>query len=445
MASEVVMPKLGAQMEEGTIVSWLVGIGEEVEEGDPLVEIQTDKITMEVEAEETGILLKTLYDADATVPVQSVIAFIGEEGEHLEEVPKMESVDKEERPSLNEETEVSSEDYHTERTVPTDGEKVRRTPAARKLAEENQVLLHDIQGTGPLGRVQKIDVERYLKQSSKKVTPLAKKMADDLGVDFKSMDGTGAHGKVVKADIVSYGQENIEKPVDQKKEKRVAFKGMRKVIAERISSSAYTSPHVTLFSEVDMTNCVSLRKQLLPIIEQEEGERISFNEILIKASAFALKQNPGINISLDGNEIVYHSNIHVGMAVAVPDGLLVPVLKNVDQKGLGSLTKEAKHIGRQARDGKIQTEDLQGSTFTVSNLGMYAVDGFTPIINHPNAAILGVGRIQQKPVIVGDEVAVRSMMKISLSFDHRIIDGAPAGAFLTDLKDVLENPFKLMI
>lgn len=441
MIIEVVMPKLGATMEEGIIVSWLVPIGEVVEEGDPIAEIQTDKIVMEIEAETTGVLLKTLYETGTAVKVHDVIAYMGEEGESVEELEsKLSDVTKE----PEEEQQASNEAVTIQEEKPRDGNKIRRTPAARKLAEDNQIQLSTIAGTGPLGRIQKVDVENHVDMQAKKITPLAKKIADDQGIDYQNIAGTGLHGKVLKDDLVST-HEQAQQSMSSQEDKKIPFKGMRKVIANRISESAYTAPHVTLLSEVDMTNCVSLRQELLPVIEKAEGLRLSFNDILIKATAFALGQHPNMNISLEANDIVYHSNINIGMAVAVPDGLVVPVLRNVDQKGLGALTRETKSIGKQAHDGKLSPDDMQGSTFTISNLGMYAVDGFTPIINSPNAAILGVGRIQKKPVVVNDELAIRSMISLSLSFDHRIIDGAPAAAFLTDLKDVLENPFKLLV
>ncbi|GAB3042285.1 dihydrolipoamide acetyltransferase family protein [Virgibacillus ainsalahensis] len=440
MATEVLMPKLGAQMEEGTVVSWLVDVGEEVEDGDPLVEIQTDKITMEIEAEVDGVLLKTLYDESAVVPVQKVIAYIGEEGENVKNLAEE---DTQEEVTVDTKPEQTPAVSKGDTSVPSIN-KIRRTPAARKLGEDQNVELSNIDGSGPLGRIHKKDVEAYLGSNSKKATPLAKKVAVDQGIEINDIQGTGSRGKVMKDDILAEIQEDTDSGIDQEG-KRIPYKGMRKVIGDRISESAYTSPHVTLLSEIDMTNVVELRKQLLPVIEETEGLRISFNDILIKATAFALKQHPGINIQLDGDEIVYNSSINIGMAVAVPEGLVVPVLRNADQKGLAAITKEAKGIGRKARDGKLSHEDMQGSTFTISNLGMYAVDGFTPIINSPNAAILGVGRIEKKPAVVDEQVIIRSMMNLSLSFDHRIVDGAPAAAFLTELKDVLENPYKLMV
>lgn len=442
MVEKVVMPKLGATMEEGTIDSWLVEVGDEVEEGDPIAEIQTDKITMEIEAETTGVLLKQLYEQGDTVPVQKVIAYIGEAGENIDDLVVDEVATAGGKEVAEQETTVSElKEGASESTDQTD---IRRTPIARRIAAENNVSLSDITGTGPLSRIQKVDVEKYIQQSKTKITPLAQKMASQEQIDITTIAGTGARGKIVKDDIIAH-RPPIE-VIDMPNDKRVPFKGMRKVIASWIADSFYSAPHVTLHSEINMTECVTLRKQLLPVIEEMEGVRVSYNEIIIKAVACTLKKNPTINISLENEqEIVHHENIHVGFAVAVPSGLVVPVLKHVDQKGLGTITQEAKSIAKQARDGLLTPDDMQGSTFTISNLGMYAVDGFTPIINQPNAAILGVGRIQEKPVMVNGVVEGHSMMSVSLSFDHRIIDGAPAAQFLTDLKNVLEQPYQLMV
>ncbi|MEK4306729.1 MULTISPECIES: dihydrolipoamide acetyltransferase family protein [Oceanobacillus] len=447
MAENVLMPKLGAQMEEGTIVSWLVQVGEAVEEGDPLVEVQTDKITMEIEAETEGTLLKTLYEADSIVPVQTPIAIIGEEGENIDDLEGSDSSSRETELKEIEKKEKKIDSVIEKETSPNQAEesKVRRTPAARKLAEDTQINLSEVQGSGPLGRIQKEDVQNYINEHSKKVTPLAKKIAEDQNINLETIQGTGDRGKIQKKDLFLPQSSQSQEGQRNEENKRVPFKGMRKVIADRISESASISPHVTLNSEIDMTSVVRLRKQLLPVIEEEAGIRISFNDILMKATAVGLKKNPGINIQLEGNEIIYHSKINLAMAVAVEDGLVVPVIKDVDQKGLAAITRETKILGKKARDGKLLHDDFAGSTFTVSNLGMYAVDGFTPIINSPNAAILGVGRIQKKPVVLEDDISIRSMMSLSLSFDHRIIDGAPAAQFLTDLKDLLENPYKLMV
>lgn len=434
MAEQVRMPKLGATMEEGTIDNWLVNEGEKVIKGDPIVEIQTDKITIEVEAQTDGILLKKLYEVGDTVPVQKVIAIVGKEGERVE-------LEEEDPPIANEEN-VTQNSVPIESGIKKD-EKIRRTPVARRLAKDYNINLANISGTGPNGRIQKRDVESYINQMKEvNITPLAKKIAEDQQIDVTKVSGSGVRGKITKADVLQNAESDYKIPIVEK----VPFKGMRKVIATRMSESFYSAPHVTLFSEVDMTEVVKVRKQLLPVIEELEGVRISYNEIIIKAAALSLKKNPNINISLvDEKEIIYHANINIGIAVALTEGLVVPVIQNVDQKGLAAITKEAKALAEQARKNALTPEQMQGSTFTISNLGMYAVDGFTPIINQPNGAILGVGRIQEKPVVINGEVKVRSMMTLSLSFDHRTIDGAPAAQFLTDLKDLLEHPYKLMV
>src|SRR5699024_5807278 len=278
MAEKVVMTKLGATMEEGTIDSWLVEVGEEVEEGDPIVEIQTDKITMEVEAEADGVLLTQLFEAGETVPVQHTIAYIGEAGEEIPETDDAPTVEATATEEEVEETELAQE--VTQATNHT-GEKIRRTPIARRLAVENNVPLHSVEGTGPLGRIQKIDVENYVTENKENITPLAKKIADDQQIDTANLAGSGVHGKIKKADVI--GAQQGQPDAQAEAAERVPFKGMRKVIADNISNSFYTAPHVTLFSEIDMTEVVNVRKQLLPIIEEQEGVRVSFNEIIMKA------------------------------------------------------------------------------------------------------------------------------------------------------------------
>ncbi|GIN88015.1 dihydrolipoamide acetyltransferase component of pyruvate dehydrogenase complex [Heyndrickxia sporothermodurans] len=441
MATKVVMPKLGASMEEGTIVKWFIEEGEYIEEGDPLVEVLTDKINIEVEAETDGVLLKTLYDVEDVVKVQEVIAYIGDEGETIDESESSNEqlTTDDVRNDQIEENIDQLKNRQIERNI-------RRTPAARKLAKENHLSLVEIQGTGPNGRIQRADVEARLNLLEKpaKVTPLARKVADVNHIDLTHIDGTGTNGKIVRDDLLSLTIQK-ETSVDSDTVKKEPLSGMRKIIADRMSKSAFTSPHVTLTSEVDMINCVKIRKELIPFIEQINGHRLSFNEVIIKVVAHTLQYHPKMNISLENDEIIYHSEVNVGFAVAVPNGLVVPNVKKANTLGLAEITSECKKFSRLAREGKLLPEYMKNGTFTISNLGMYAVDAFTPIINQPEAAILGVGRIQEKPVVVNGEIAIKPMMVLSLSFDHRIIDGAPAAEFLTVLKENLENPIKLII
>ncbi len=447
MAKEVFMPKLSSTMEAGTLLQWFKEEGDSVEVGDPLFEIMTDKINIEVEAYEEGTLLKRYFKEDDEVPVNHVIGYIGEKGEEVADEPPGESggegsglnqseaaAASEPSAQLNEESEIHKND------------KVRATPAARRAAKEEGVVLQEVTGSGPKGRVHEADVKGF-SQSSKtsrpSITPLARKVAEAEGVEPGDVQGTGPNGKVYRRDVESSlrGSGENSGPAAA----RVKMEGIRKIVAKRMVESKTTAPHVTLTSEVDMTEAIKMREQLLGSIEKKTGFRLSYTEIIMKAVAHALKEHPGVNASLDGEYIVYHDEVNVGLAVAVENGLLVPVVKNADGKGLAALTENCKTLGRAARENKLKPDEMKGGTFTVSNLGMYAIDAFTPVINQPESAILGVGRIQEKPVGVNGQIALRPMMSVSLSFDHRVIDGAPAAAFLTDLKSVLEQPFELLV
>ncbi len=446
MAIEILMPTLGATMKSGTILEWFKKEGEEVVEGEPLLEIMTDKIEMEIEAETSGVLLKKLYDTDVEVAVNEVLAYIGEIGE---EIPEKQKVASPATDVLNEES-LKSSLHSSGVDVENDVEnlnKPRRTPAALKLAKERNVDLQSVAGSGPKGRIHLGDVKKYLKASDGvvKSTPLANKIADHHQIDLSAIKGTGVNGKVVSDDVKS---NVVEPPHSQeltKTPETVPMQGVRKIVAKRMVESAFTAPHVTLTSEVDMSQSMELRKQLLPIIEKQINKRISYTEIIMKAVAYTLGKHPMLNASLNEDEIIIHPQINIGLAVAISNGLVVPVVKDADQKGLAELTDSCKHLGSLARDGKLTAEYMSGGTFTISNLGMYDIDAFTPIINQPETAILGVGRIHEKPVAINGALEVRPMMAVSLSFDHRIVDGAPAAAFLTELKALLENPFHLLV
>ncbi|MFS3912997.1 dihydrolipoamide acetyltransferase family protein [Bacillus australimaris] len=440
MPKEIFMPKLSSTMEIGTLLQWFKEEGDSVEIGEPLFEIMTDKINIEVEAYDDGIFLKKYYEADDQIPVNAVIGYIGEANEQVPSEPPAQA---DGESSTDSGTSSPSESAVSAEVETTSGEKVRATPAARKTAKDHHVAIHEVSGTGPKGRVQKRDVEAAVHsgETDQRVSPLAEKVAAREGIDLANVTGSGAHGKIMKSDVTAATAQTAgTAPVKTQK-----LAGMRKVIADRMSQSAFTAPHVTLTSEIDMTKAKEVRKQLLPAIEKETGYRLSFTEIIIHAVSNVLTRHPHINMTFEQNELHFHDDVHIGLAVAVKDGLMVPVISHANEKGLKQLTKEAKEIGRNARDQKLLPDQLKGSTFTISNLGMYAIDTFTPIINQPEVAILGVGRIQEKPVVVDGEIQVRPMMGVSLSFDHRVVDGAPAAAFLTDLKKVLEQPFELLM
>jgi pyruvate dehydrogenase E2 component (dihydrolipoamide acetyltransferase) len=447
VAKEIFMPKLSSTMEVGTLLQWFKEEGDTVEIGEPLFEIMTDKINIEVESYDQGVLLKKYFQIDDQVPVNHTIGYIGAAGEKVPDTSPGVS-------GSGEEVQVQAKEQITEeQAVPVpvevaavqNGEKPRATPAARKIARMNDLELMFIQGSGPNGRVHKKDVFAKIESNNAapKVTPLARKIAAAEQVDLSAVKGSGINGKIVKTDVIPAAPKTETAPAVQPQRKKMS--GMRKVIAQRMAQSAYTAPHVTLTTEVDMTKVKELRTSLLPVVEKQTGLRLSFTDILIKATGTALGRHPEVNVSIEGDEIVQHSDVHIALAVAVPDGLMVPVIKDVLGKGLAELTKDAKDIGKRARENKLLPDQLKGSTFTISNLGMFAIDAFTPIINQPESAILGVGRIQDKPVAVNGALEIRPMMTLSLSFDHRAMDGAPAAAFLTELKQVLENPFELLV
>ncbi|WP_077302151.1 dihydrolipoamide acetyltransferase family protein [Virgibacillus pantothenticus] len=440
MAKEVFMPKLSSTMSVGTLLQWFKEAGDYVEVGEPLFEIMTDKINIEVESYEEGTLLKKYAQVDEDVPVNAVIGYIGEKGEEVPEQPPVYSGEGIED-TVPETTSEKEESENDQNLLNQDQGKIRATPAAKRVAAEHNVDLSSIRGIGPEGRIQEQDVRDSLDQKRVLSTPLAGKIAIENNLDIGAIAGTGARGKIVKSDVLT--QMNRKESVDTVPE-IWKLSGLRKVIAQKMTESVQTIPHVTLTSEIDMSNAVSLREALLPTIEQQTGYRLSYTEIIMKAVSYALRLHPRLNASLVEDEIIMNHDINIGLAVALDDALIVPSVKQADTKGLAELTKTSKMLGEKARDNRLSPEEMSGSTFTISNLGMYAIDGFTPIINPPETAILGVGRIMDKPVIVNGEVTVRPMMVTSLSFDHRAIDGAPAAAFLTELKSLLEDPYRLL-
>lgn len=444
MAKEIFMPKLSSTMEVGTLLQWFKEEGEEVEVGEPLFEIMTDKINIEVESYEEGILLKKYNEVDDEVPVNAIVGYIGEANESVPDSPPIPGSDDNETAEQAEQETVSVSEQN-EKVGREAGEKVRATPAARRVSREQGVSLENVNGSGPKGRIHAADVEASSeKGTSNRHTPLAGKIAENEGVSLENVQGTGANGKITKSDVLTASSGQTETS-NQEPLERVKLKGLRKAVADKMLESARSIPHVTLTAEVDMSATVEVRKSLLPIIEKQTGYRLSYTEIIMKATAHVLGNHKKLNASLIDNEIVFNKSVNLGLAVAVENGLIVPSVPNVQDKGLAELTVASKEIGAKARENKLKPAEMTGSTFTISNLGMYAIEGFTPIINPPETAILGVGRMADKPVVVDKSIEIRPIMVLSLSFDHRVIDGAPAAAFLTELKERLENPFGLLV
>ena len=443
MAKEIFMPKLSSTMEVGTLLQWFKEEGESVDIGEPLFEIMTDKINIEVEAYDRGILLKKYFQPDDQIPVNQVIGYIGEPGEKVPDEPP--ALSEESNEQSGEKTEQSETNEGAVEVKSNENGKVRATPAARRLAKEAQVDLRNIVGSGPKGRIHLKDVKQYLEteKAQPKASPLARKIAEHENIDLKALQGSGAGGKVMKQDVINAIQASSQKA--QQPEVRKKLSGLRKVVADRMVQSAFTAPHVTLASDIDMTKAIEMRTALLPVVEKQTGFRLTYTDIIIKAVGTALSRFPEVNVHLEHDEIIYKNEVNVGVAVAVKDGLMVPVIKQVEQKGLAAICAEAKDLSKRAREQKLRPDELKGSTFTISNLGMYPIDVFTPIINQPEIAILGVGRTQEKPVVVNGEIVIRPMMTVSLSFDHRVIDGAPAAEFLAEVKRILENPYEMIL
>lgn len=445
MAEGIFMPKLSSTMQEGTLLQWLKEEGDSVEVGEPLFEIMTDKINIEVEAYEEGVLLKKYYEIDEVIPINTIIGYIGEPDESVPDSPPENEEDDSEETSEQTETSSNIKDSSKSEDVKIDEtDKVRATPAARRVARENDVELSGMKGTGAKGRIHEQNVYDQLDDIKPLITPLAEKMVKDHQLNASHIKGTGARGKIEKDDVEAFldAAQNTDKHEAQK---RVKLKGLRKAVADKMLASAQSIPHVTLTTDVDMTEVIAMRKKLLPAIKAQTDKRLSFTEIIMKVTAHTLTNHPAVNASLIDDEIVYNQQVNLGLAVAVENGLIVPSIHDVDRKGLAELTEMSKDLGLKARDNKLLPDEMQGSTFTISNLGMYAIDGFTPIINPPETAILGVGRITEKPIVENGELVIRPVMVLSLSFDHRAIDGAPAAAFLTDLKMNLEYPYSLLI
>ena len=437
MAYEVKMPKFGETMTEGTIFNWIAAEGDQIEIGDPLFEIETDKASLEVEAEEAGILAKILVQENETAPIGDLVAVIAEEGEDIDSIDFGSESSKEAAVEEDSEENVEEEksEEKSEKIVRAEGEKIKASPAAKRLAKEKGVRLLDIQPAQGREAVIEADVRDYVNNNFPSATPTAEKKAAAQGIDLNSVEGTGAGGRVQSSDVDSY---NVQ---DTGADQEIEFTGLRKVISKRMTQSFQEVPQVTTTVKVDMTEIKGLREE----IKQASEEHISYTDILVLVASRMLKKYPKINSHISQNSMVVKSNINIGIAVDVPDGLVVPVIKNAGRKGLEEIAKERKVLVEKAREGRLNNDDLSGGTFTITNLGGFETEIFTPIINQPEAAILGVGQISDKVVAVNGEVEIRPMLWLSMAYDHRAVDGAPAAEFLQKIKNTLENPISLLL
>lgn len=409
----VTMPRLSDTMTEGTVASWLKKAGDKVDEGDILAEIETDKATMEFESFNEGTLLYIGLNEGDTAAVDSLLAIIGETGTNVDDIVKnfkAASPNKEET-SKQVEQKAAPAKVEATTTMPTakaSDERVVASPLAKKLAEEKRINLSQIQGTGDHGRIIKRDVENYV--------PAA----------------TGTSPSAVVTKFVASGQEDFDE---------IKNSQMRKAIARSLTASKFSAPHYYLNVEFDMDNAMAFRAQYNSIPDT----KISFNDIVVKACALALKQHPQVNSQWFDDRMQLNNHVHIGVAVAVEDGLVVPVVKFANEQSLPQIGSAVKDYAGRARNKKLTPEEMQGSTFTISNLGMFGIESFTSIINQPNSAILSVGAIVQKPVVKNGEIVLGNTMKLTLACDHRTVDGATGSLFLQTLKGFIENPVTMLV
>lgn len=425
MAEKIEMPKLSDTMEEGVIAKWNVKVGDKVNPGDVIAEVETDKATMEVEVFDGGTVLKILVAEGDAVPLGGVMAIIGEEGEDISSL-------------IGDEGETSGKEPESESKEKKQDKK--ESSKEKEEKEEFDPILGDLKGNGSSSEPEESSDERV------KASPLARKIAEDKGIDLKSVKGSGPDGRIVKKDIENFKPET-KKPAASsvsyasEKSEDVKISQMRKAIARRLSESKFTSPHFYETIDIDMEAAITARESLNKVSDV----KISFNDIVVKACAAALRRHPAVNSSWLDDVIRKHGDVNVAVAVAIDDGLMTPVIRNADKKMLTQISAETRELAGLARDRKLQPEQMEGSTFTISNLGMFGIEEFTAIINPPNACILAVGAIRDVPVVKNGEVVPGKRMKVTLSSDHRIVDGAKAAEFLNTLRQMIENPLSMLL
>ncbi len=451
MAEIVTMPKLGFDMKEGTLVRWIKNEGEEVSKGDVLAEIETDKATVEVESSFTGILVNKLVETDAIVPIGDPIAVIAEKDEKVDlesllgkkSEPKPsktepESSKSEPKSAKAESTEVIEDDSTEDKTTLTseddDGERIKASPVARKMASENKINLIEVEGTGPGGRIIKKDIEAALDSKPEKTSPIVEskpEKATEKSVEKKPETGTPLPATIWLTDELK--REENRKPLNK----------LRQAISRRMVDSKQNIPHFYVTKSINVEPLMSVYKQVNETLPAQQ--KISINDYVIKATALTLHEFPNLNASISDIEMTQHGHVNIGVAVAIEGGLLTIVVKDADVKPIRVISQEVKEMATRVRSGKIKSEDVEGSTFSISNLGMFDVENFAAIINPPESAILAVSSARKEAVVTGDEIKVSWRMKVTLSADHRATDGVEAAEFMKALGFQLENPLRLLL
>ncbi|WP_375562151.1 pyruvate dehydrogenase complex dihydrolipoamide acetyltransferase [Bernardetia sp. OM2101] len=428
------MRKMTDTMEEGVLASWLVKVGDKLKSGDVIAEVETDKATMDFDIYDDGEVLYLAAEEGDSVPIDTPIAVIGEKGADYQALLDAESLNSSDTTNEQEQKEIkeevksasmSSSSSSTSSNANSEG-RIFISPLAKKMAEENGYDINQIEGSGENGRITKKDIENFTPQKA------ASSSSKTETKQVSESQSSQSNGQQAQKSAPAFAQEGTQ---DEK------VSQMRKAIAKSLSASKFTAPHFYLTIAVNMDKAIETRKMLNGLSDT----KISFNDIVIKSTALALKKHPAINASWQGDTIRYYDNVHMGVAVAVDEGLLVPVVRFAEMKTLSQINTEVKDFAGKAKDKKLQPSDWEGSTFTISNLGMFGIEEFTAIINAPNACILAVGAITQQPIVKEGEIVVGNIMKMTLSCDHRVVDGAVGAAFLQTLKEFMENPLKMLV
>lgn len=438
MATEVIIPALGVVVEKVKILKWFKSEGNRVREGEPLLEIESDKVTMEIPSPTSGILGCILYGVGSEVPITKVVAVIVGEGEAVPELYRQQV--KERLPPSAPIAEPSVP--LTQKT----SRPVKVAPAARKMAEGKGVDLWLVTPTGPHETIMKKDVEAYLASASvirepKQISSLAKKVAEEFRVSLDDIQGTGTRGRIMRTDV----PRAVKQPEAVSEEeslfgKVIPMNKMRQIISQRMSNSAFTAPHIYFFTDVNMEKVINLREFILEDFEKQFNVRLSINDFLIKAVALAIREYPLLNAMVKGDEIYIHPDINVGLAVALDDGLIVPAISKPDELGLGTIAQIRIDLVDRARKRKLILNEIERGTFTISSLANFDITFFTAILNPPQSGILTVGKIQDQLYFEDGEVKIRKIANFGLSVDHRIIDGVIAAGFLQKIKKIMENP-----
>ncbi len=439
MAEKIIMPKQGLQMTEGTITKWLVKEGDKVEIGQPLFEMETDKNTIQIDSTAAGEVLKLVAKEDETVPITETIAIVGKKGEDFTDLlPKKEEKKPEPAPAPAAPAPAPAAKAAPAAPVADDvtpialeGGRIFVTPRAKMTAERKNLDYKTVKGTGPSGLIIERDV---LAAAAVKASPVAKAIAARKGVSVTTVIGTGENGKIVKHDILS-GDANLSR-----EDKVIPISGMRKVIADNMMNSVQSMAHAYHKVAVDMSQAKLIRAAF-----KKAEKKVSFNDIIIMALGRALQEHPRMNALVEDGKITEKGSVNIGIAVAVDNGLIVPTVRDVQNMTLGEIHDESARLIAKTKAGGLKKEDYSGGTFTVSNLGMFGIDEFTAIVNPPQVGILAVGAMTDTPVVRDGQIVVRPIMNLVLTYDHRVIDGAPAAQFLSRVKELLENPYLMIV